>query len=207
MYSNLPYFVFGFHGCDIETKEAVLHGKEDLEPSKNSYDWLGSGIYFWEQNQQRAMEFARLAHNNPGKYTSKPINTPAVLGAVIDLGHCLNLMDSFHTKRLSEAYSVLEHALKQTGGKLPTNKGRQPDKPVRELDKSVIETLHIMMGTGDQTRPYDTVRGLFMEGDEVYPGAKFQQNTHIQICVRNINCIKAFFDPREKVDNGFSKLD
>lgn len=202
MYSRLPAFVFGFHGCDIATKEAVLRGEiKNLEPSVNKYDWLGSGIYFWEQNPERAMAFAQKAHDHPNKYSRHIINEPSVLGAVIDLGHCMNLMDSIHIQRLKLAYSLLEDAIKTLGSELPKNRGGDPsgDRPLRELDRAVIEALHAYTKVpSSPVKPYDTVRGLFLEGDEVYPGAGFREETHIQLCVRNVNCIKAYFDPRQE---------
>ena len=50
MYSKLPNLVIAFHGCDIETYENVLYKHQHLTSSNNDYDWLGNGIYFWEQN-------------------------------------------------------------------------------------------------------------------------------------------------------------
>jgi hypothetical protein len=58
MYSKMPNLVLGFHGCDSTVFERVLYGHEDLEISHNSYDWLGSGIYFWENSFQRAYDWA-----------------------------------------------------------------------------------------------------------------------------------------------------
>ena len=53
MYEVLPSFVLGFHGCDRSVGENVLSGKTRLRKSSNDYDWLGNGIYFWENNPQR----------------------------------------------------------------------------------------------------------------------------------------------------------
>jgi hypothetical protein len=46
------------------------------------------------------------------------------------------------------------------------------------------------------TKKFDSVRGVFWEGKELYPGAGFMERNHIQICLRNPNCIKGFFIPR-----------
>ncbi|GHU76405.1 hypothetical protein AGMMS49992_22000 [Clostridia bacterium] len=199
MYSELPSFVFGFHGCDLTTKEAVLCRKEPLIPSNNDYDWLGSGIYFWEQNAQRAMDFAKMAHDawlEGRKVTSRPIETPAVIGAAINLGVCMNLMDAEHIHRLQLGYNLLCDNARRTGKSIPTNTGGK-DKYFRRLDRAVIETLcdYMIEHRNSSYRPYDTVRGLFLEGDAIYPGAGFLAETHIQICVRNPRCIKAYFDP------------
>lgn len=53
-------FVLGYHGCDRKVGERLLAG-EDFRPSENEYDWLGPGVYFWESNPDRALEFAQEA--------------------------------------------------------------------------------------------------------------------------------------------------
>ena len=47
-------------------------------------------------------------------------------------------------------------------------------------------------------------RGVFFEGDDLYPNAGFKEKNHIQIAIRNTNCIKGFFIPRE-LDNKYPK--
>jgi hypothetical protein len=66
------------------------------------------------------------------------------------------------------------------------------------LDCAVIQLLHLDQ---DKIHPFDSVRGLFPEGDLLYENAGFREKNHIQICVRNPNCIKGFFLPRETNDD------
>ena len=48
MYSKRSGLIVGFHGCDKSIRDKVLTNPEEgLKPSNNIYDWLGSGIYFW----------------------------------------------------------------------------------------------------------------------------------------------------------------
>jgi len=47
--TNYARFVVGYHGCDEQLSHDVLLGKKGMEESTNDYDWLGRGIYFWEQ--------------------------------------------------------------------------------------------------------------------------------------------------------------
>lgn len=80
MYSNLPNLVLGFHGCDEETYKKVLYNHEPLLPSLNSYDWLGNGIYFWENSFSRAQEWAiTYCERNHKKYPDKEKKKPAVM--------------------------------------------------------------------------------------------------------------------------------
>lgn len=50
LYSTLPNIIIGFHGCDKEVFQKILYKHEPFKCSHNTYDWLGSGMYFWEQN-------------------------------------------------------------------------------------------------------------------------------------------------------------
>jgi hypothetical protein len=154
MYPAKPGLLIGFHGCEEAVRNEVIAGKRVLNPSKNRHDWLGSGIYFWENNYMRAMDFAK---NPPGK---RKFESPCVLGAVIDLQFCLDLLDT--------------------------------------ADLGKVKFLHLTR-IESGLKPFDSVRGVFIEGQALYPGAGFHDKNHIQICIRNPNCIKGFFLPRVEV--------
>jgi pimeloyl-ACP methyl ester carboxylesterase len=55
----------------------LLNGSDELCPSDNPWDWLGPGIYFWEQNPYRALAYAREAARIDQKFSGK-IKTPFV---------------------------------------------------------------------------------------------------------------------------------
>ena len=187
IYTSYPSHVFGFHGCDATVGEAILGGKTThLEPSQNDYDWLGHGIYFWEANPARALAFAEERALG-GKNSKGKIKHPFVLGAIIDLGKCLNLLDSHALQELQDAYQILQ----ATESVLPSN-GKA--KLLRKLDCAVIQARHTSRQEL-QEPAYQTVRGVFTEGAEVYPGAGFNDRDHIQICVRDLSCIKGYFRP------------
>jgi hypothetical protein len=46
-------------------------------------------------------------------------------------------------------------------------------------------------------RLFDSVGGVFVEGKELYPSAGFREKNHIQLCIRNPNCIKGYFHLQE----------
>ena len=193
MYPAKPGLLIGFHGCEEAVRNDVIAGVKTLNPSQNKYDWLGNGIYFWENNYERALDFVR---NPPGK---RKFHSPAVLGAVIDLRFCLDLLDTAHLRHVKQAYDTFVRFANAAGKEIPANKliGKSNDLLVRNLDCAVVEYLH-----HDRTlhgiRPFDSVRGVFTEGKELYPGAGFRDKNHIQICIRNPNCIKGYFLPRKE---------
>ena len=185
MYSKLPQLVFGFHGCDQAVFDEVVTRGGELDFSRNDYDWLGSGIYFWENSVERAWEWARQ---------SSLVETPAVIGAIIDLGHCLNLTDREYTSILASEYEIMKLEYEDAGIVMPRNVGRTEDKLLRKLDCAVIEHLHQFYDDTEQR--FDSARGLFSEGNPIYPGSMIREKTHVQICVRNPNRIKGYFVPR-----------
>jgi len=194
VYSWQPSLVLGFHGCDASTAESVFAGKTRLRHSNNAYDWLGSGIYFWEQNPARALQYAELLRDNPHRSSGKKIEVPAVVGAVIDLGHCLNLLEQNSLKLVRQAHITLKASLAAVDQALPKNQNVDGDKDLllRFLDRAVIEALHSSR-QDEKERQFDSVRAVFPEGRPLYDGAGFRSHSHIQICVRNPNCIKGYF--------------
>ena len=95
-----------------------LLGGVDFRPSKNDYDWLGPGIYFWEANPVRAKKFAEEIKDLD---RGPDITTPAVVGAVIDLGLCLDLTTSAGVQQVRESYSTLVDVVDSAGYELPAN--------------------------------------------------------------------------------------
>lgn len=188
-YEYQPSFILGFHGCDRSIGEAILRGKiAHLKPSEKAHDWLGHGIYFWEGNPQRALEWAQQRERDGA------ISYPFVLGAIIDLRHCLDLFDSHGLRQVADAHRMLQDTFKLLEQPMPQNVGKTPDKLGRLLDCAVMNALHRFRAEAEAPE-FDSVRGPFLEGDPLYPDAGFRSHNHIQICVRNTACVKGYFRP------------
>ena len=192
MYPAKPGLVIGFHGCDLALRNKLVNGTSSLKPSRNKYDWLGNGIYFWENNHYRALSFAKELKARQGQKSK--IVTPAVVGAVIDMGFCLDLLDEEFIKLVRGSFKTLSDAFKIAGFAVPTNKNvsNSNDLLLRNLDCAVIENLHRVKAN---VKPFDSVRCAFIEGQPLYANAGFHSKNHIQICIRNPNCIKGYFIP------------
>lgn len=197
IHSSDPGLLLGFHGCSIELRDNVLTGKTSLRASRNSWDWLGSGVYFWQNNYERAWDYAC----NPPK--SVIIKSPAVIGAVFSLGNCLDPTDKKWLDLIRYSYDTVQKSFLITGRKMPINSNPigdtlSRDRIIRKLDCAVIQNIHEEAATR-KLPPFDSVRGVFFEGDLLYHNAGVYEKTHIQICVRNPNCIKGYFLPRRNV--------
>jgi hypothetical protein len=126
--------IIGYHGCDWKVAMEVVARKTKLKPGTERYDWLGTGVYFWEDDPNLALGWA--------KHTSKKrpelIQNPAVIGAVIDLKNCLNLVQTGASQILCAAHQALAQEVKRTGAPMPVNENEER----RFLDHAVFETLH-----------------------------------------------------------------
>ena len=190
-YQSNPSFVLGFHGCDREIGESVVNGvKPHLLASSNDYDWLGHGTYFWESSPERALEFA-LERANGGRNSKGLIKNPFVVGAIINLKHCFNLMDRSCLLEMQDTYKVLKTVLRKLKLPLPLN-GK--NLRTRKRDCAVFEFVHNLRES-KHLPAYDSIRGLFFEGSPLYPNAGILDKDHIQVCVRNPDCILGYFLP------------
>lgn len=181
--------VIAYHGCDTATAEEILAGGA-FKRSQNNYDWLGEGIYFWEFGVDRAVQFAQF-QAKMGKVTA-----PAVVGAILQLGECFDLMDTRFTRDLADAYSAYKKVKASAKEPMPKNQGTPPDKKLRNLDCAVLNFYLTALAEGGLR--YDTVRCAFVEGDPVFPGSGIRCQSHIQIAVRNPACVVGVFRPTMK---------
>ena len=186
--------VLGYHGCDVKVRERLLDG-EPFKISENEWDWLGPGAYFWEANPKRGHDFAvelkRLG------YKHARIDRPFVVGAVINPGLCLDLTTKAGVDIVSDAHDQLTQLYEMIEEELPIN---SDDLLRRHLDCAVIQYVHSTRAARNQPA-IDTCRGVFIEGEPLYPTSGFYSKSHIQLAVHNLACIKGVFRvPQEQYE-------
>jgi hypothetical protein len=165
--------------------DGVRSGRISLgqwKPSQNVYDWLGEGIYFWEGSRTRAEQWAVEQFGGQAD----------VLAVEIDLGQCLNLLESTYHDALRATYRNLRTVYRSLGWILPKNRKKRHD-----LDCLVINKFVKFMEefAGQHGIPFQTVRGVFEEGAPLFPGSALGRQSHIQVAVRDVQCLR-FHDER-----------
>lgn len=207
MYDIKPNLIFGFHGCDESVRDHLLNHPDEIIFSKEKYDWLGHGMYFWENNYERALKWAEE------KKARGRIKQPSVIGAALFLGYCCDFLDATYIGLLKEYFDLMASTYQLRDQPLPENKDlphdQYKDKILRVLDCAVIEYMHteiLYKANSDiktkgvsTSKIFDSARGVFTEGGPVFEGAGILEKSHIQICIRNPNCIKGFFLPRHEI--------
>jgi len=182
------HLLVGYHGCDRSFGEKVLRKEVPFSAGDEDYHWLGPGVYFWEDDPLRALEWAK------SKQARNACDDPFVVGALIDPGRCLDLQQRENLLLLREVYDAFRQERLELGLELPKNRKARNDsrevKVLRFLDHAVIATLHKVSPV-----EFDTVRCAFSEGEGIYPGSGILEFTHSQIAVRNLACIQGVFLP------------
>lgn len=206
MYNFRSNLMIGFHGCSEAVRDKLVNSPNDVKISQEKYDWLGNGFYVWENNYERAKQWSQ------DKFKAHMEDKPSVVGVLFTLDNCLDFSDLSYTFLIEKYYRLMVADFSDSGLSIPKNRNTKTDqfedKLFRELDCTVIEYAHqqtaIKIASDIQDKgfsnrkPFDTVRGIFTEGGPAFEGAGIQQKSHIQICIRNLNCIKGFFIPRKE---------
>lgn len=182
-YSDYHRTVIGFHGTDTAAADRLVSG-EDFEPSDNADEWFGKGIYFWEHAFKQAWWWARSHKKHPD---------PAVIGAVIRLGNCFDLLDPGNAIILRGFHDKMIEDMEAAELEIPIN--------VRTRRRLDCAMFNYMYDDCEQARkPLDSARAVYVPTSparRVCTGSWISEETHIQICVRNPKSILAVWHVRE----------
>lgn len=202
--------VLAYHGCDVTVRDGLVRGELTPRISSNAYDWLGDGLYFFEGDHNRALKLAMFAHENPQHLLTRiPIATPAVVGAILDVDRWLDLTTQEGIANFTHAAQTVVNGSFDAGTPVPKNKPAfDGDKDLlhRAFDKAACDMVHTFrkmlheraLDVKDTaaiiaTAPYQAARGAFEQGEQVSEGSSICTDTHLQIAVRDLNCIKGWF--------------
>jgi hypothetical protein len=166
--------VYGYHGTS-QTKAANIlqHG---FLTSDNDYDWLGTGIYFFQDAPIRAKQWATQQHPND----------PAVICALIKLENCIDLFDVGWQPLLKNMYNLFTERRRSMNRPLP--KQNPGSSKAHRLDCAFLNFAHELMLSQGQS--IDSIRAAFIEGERIFPDSAIFDLTHVQIAIRNPTLIQ-----------------
>jgi len=176
--------IVGYHGTNVQTAAKLVAGAP-FGPSTNDDDWLGHGIYFWEYAPQQAWWWAKRRHPQQ----------PAVIGAMIRLGRCLDLLDPGNVPYLRKAHAGLAANVKSARQKLPKNANNH-----KYLDCAVFQ--HLFSQWDDAGLRYETCRAVFVPMERgtmprLWNRSGIFKGAHIQVTVRTPENILAVWSVRK----------
>lgn len=156
------YTCTGYHGTDSQCAQQILKSQQ-FKKSNDDEEWLGDGAYFFENDKQQAVYYAKKA---------KKIVDYKVISVAIQSNSLLDLIDT-------ETYESFE----QFAYKLKDRYKKRKDKKPRQLMNSVV--LDVMY----KLKPYEVVRAVFpVPRTSAAPRTNIQQ-MQVQVCVKEQKCI------------------
>jgi len=169
--------VRGYHGTDQEAMNAILapggNSAERFLQSENDSDWLGNGVYFFEDAPYRAQEWPMIRLPK-----SKRIQDPVVLCAELTLIDCLDLVDIRDAGHIAHAYPKMKAKYSVDGTPMPKNRGG-----FRQLDRYLINFAAGELENGVLAKRVACIRAAFEEGKPIVPGSNLYSHAHVQIVV------------------------
>ncbi len=170
-YHDYHRTIVAFHGTTAEIAGDLVDG-QPFRVSSNTDDWLGSGAYFWEYAPKQAWWWAREFKRYP---------RPAVVGAMIRLGNCFDLLDPTNVRLLKAVHDGMLEKWAASGSKVPRN-GNQH----KNLDCAVFNEFYLR--TEATRKPIDSARAVYVPTESakrIWERSWIYEEAHIQINVRD----------------------
>lgn len=143
---------------------------EDFRPSENDWEWLGHGVYFWQDAPERAFAWAREWHGRKGY--KGPI---AVVAARIQLLDYIDLLDQAGMRLVTDYASALQKKVADEV-RLLSN-----EYPMHRLDCEFFNSITTMLlSEGIEVRGY---RAACVEGEPITHGSPIYDRSHVQLAV------------------------
>jgi hypothetical protein len=170
--TNRPIEICGYHGTSKHRANTIL--AEGFRASDNDYDWLGTGIYFFQDAPLRAKQWAIQQHPQD----------PAVICSRIRLDNCIDLFDIGWQPLLKNVYNSFVEQYRDTDRPLPQQNPAR--SKAHRLDCAFFNFAIELIS---QEQQIDSIRAAFMEGERLFPNSAIFELTHVQIAIRNPNLI------------------
>jgi hypothetical protein len=172
----------GYHGTNLRAAKAIL--ANGFIPSQNPYDWLGIGVYFWQDAPYRAFDWAGIHTRRHHEY-----DEPAVIRSIIQLKReeCMDLLDWQTTGGWAGILSKTHQYLRKHQDLPQQRLGRRAK--LHPLDKVVVDYAidNILAANGLQIK---AVRAGFEEGKKIFVRSALYDRTHVQVAIRDTSIIQ-----------------
>jgi hypothetical protein len=117
--------VVGYHGTSAVIADDLVAGAP-FRACANADDWLGAGIYFWEYAPKQAWWWA---------HRYKRLRAPAVVGAMIRLGQCFDLLDPENVRLLRLLHDDTIQQRIEAGLEVPQNGNQHKEPRLHDLQR------------------------------------------------------------------------
>ncbi|MCK9526103.1 MAG: hypothetical protein M0R49_09285 [Limnochordia bacterium] len=154
---------WGYHGTTRANADEILRSGR-FRFSTEEQEWLGRGIYFFENDPRQARNWCMKARKYPEW---------AVLRSKIEANVVIDLVDT----ETFERFRSIANRMKMRYTKL------RDGRPRHLINSVVLNAMY-------EAEPYDLVRGIFEVPSTYTVDRTNIKQYQIQLCVRNLQCVK-----------------
>lgn len=167
--------IFGYHGTTLESAQSIVENGFELRPKP--WDWLGDGVYFWQDAPRRASLWGE-------EWTSKGAEVPevSVVKARLRLEDCLDLLDVAWNDAIIRYVKSFRERLRRDGTNLKNHSDGRHLLDAAFFNFLVEELEH----DGIKIR---SVRAAIAEGESMLEGSPIRYRSHVQIAIRDVSLI------------------
>lgn len=176
--------VVGFHGTTVPAAIKIL--ESGFKMGERDWDWLGAGIYFWQDAPHRAIEWAQLRAT--GKIGGKAVqdSSVAIVEADLALEGCLDLLDNDWNEVIRSSTGEF---LKQL---TPTQRNDFKNMQPRGCNRLDCAFFNYFVASWQDSRPDEpirSVRAAVAEGNPILTDSPIRYESHVQIAIRDLSLI------------------
>jgi hypothetical protein len=169
-------WVYGYHGTSMDRASLII--KSGFKPSNNEYDWLGGGIYFWQDAPKRAWQWAQSTY---------PEN-PVVVKSRLRLDRsCLDLLDVGYSPLLKTMYNEFIRSYERRNLTIPK---QNPEKSKAHRLDCLFFNYVVSKVNSSLPGSIGSIRSAFVEGDRIFPTSAIYDLTHVQIAILDANLVE-----------------
>ena len=200
------YYVRGYHGTSLAMAQAIV-AQQTITISSNDYDWLGRGAYFFQDAPLQAWKWA--VHGSASSAAAG--DTPAVISANLKIDtHCFDLLDLRNWRHVLRAHARYGSSFTASAAAVPTQRPpvvrgpngtrfhvASPTPPTSArsgnnfVDCAVIRLA--VRAVGQTKGRVQSVRGSFVQGQQLYDQSYFFDHSHVQIAVLDPDTVATSF--------------
>jgi hypothetical protein len=177
--------VHGYHGTSVENAESIF--SNGFRVSRNDYDWLGRGIYFWQDAPERALSWAEHQHQHPAVICAE---------IIINTDSTIDLFDSHP----DNVYIIaLKRSYETFRDRLSTTDFAKQRGALHGVDRLIVDYVADKLIPHLQGKHVQVVRSIFTEGEPIFPlfgkneKSAFHDKSHVQIAVRDSRVIQKYY--------------
>jgi hypothetical protein len=175
--------VKAYHAGELKEIDDFIKKGFGIRHSSKQGNWLGEGMYFWENDPERAEEWQ--TRRNKGAILECEIDTRSLLNLVVRSEHTIEFYD--RARQLAEDLTKT------------SNLRNHRDVQKFDLDNQIFRQSQQYFQVD---KDLCGVRMAFFLGESITPNGNIYENQHIQICLWDVTAIE---NPR-KYTAGLSGL-